>query len=202
MVWLAAGAMLAAMLAALLFSAPAKAHHRIQPGWHAWQLNPGYIRSGVPRSEQLVATRATRCTGGPAGGTSLLLMYLERWWPRGESWGIYDCRLPSLHSEGRAVDYHLDIRDAADRAAGHQILQFFLKTVSGRDAVMARRWGVQELIYDCIYWSPSTGIQTYYRCQRPGYSWTDRHLDHIHVGQNPFGAGGHTTAYTGYWPNH
>jgi hypothetical protein len=191
------------LLGATVFGTSAGADHTIRPAWFPWEQYPAQvIRSGVPRAEQFVSVPARSCSGREQGGTQLLLRYLDFHWARGESWGIYNCRLPSLHSEGRAVDFHLDINDPADRAAGHQIFGFFLKTVSGKDAVMARRWGIQEIIYDCIIWTVNGGLRRYSVCDRAGTSRTARHQDHIHIGQNPFGSGGHTSAYTGWRPNH
>ena len=52
-----------------------------------------------------------RCSGGSSAHA------------RGESWGIMRCEKLcrgnySLHAEGRAIDWHLDARNAADRRAG------------------------------------------------------------------------------------
>jgi len=205
-IWLTAVASLAALFSALLFSAPAKASHTIRPGWFPEQLSPYYRPLwGIPGADPFVSTRATRCTGQAAGGTYLLLRYLQRWYPRGENWGIYNCRLPSLHSEGRAVDFHLENTDPYDKAHGDQIFYWFLREdYGGTAAAMARRWGVQEIIWNCAIWSVNGGLRTYYRCDPndPGFSRdrTLRHEDHVHIGQNPYGAGGYTTAYTGYRP--
>lgn len=45
----------------------------------------------------------------PAAGTLRLANYVEYWWPRGENWGIYNCRTVhgssslSLHAGGREI---------------------------------------------------------------------------------------------------
>lgn len=57
-------------------------------------------------------------------GTLRLANYVEYWWPRGENWGICNCRTVhgssslSLHAGGRAYDHHLSVHDAKDKAAG------------------------------------------------------------------------------------
>jgi hypothetical protein len=211
-VGLAAFACLAVMLASLLFSAPARANHFIRPGWFPWQLNPAArIMSGVPKADALVSTPATGCRPGPnfgmQGGTYLLLRYLQYHYSRGELLQGYSCRRIanspywSLHAEGRANDFHLEDTDWSDLQIGNHIFEWFLRTVSGKPAVMARRWGVQEIIWRCAIWSVDRGLHYYEPC-RTTSDRTLRHENHIHIGQNPYGAGGYTTAYTGYWPNH
>lgn len=207
-IWLTALTLLALFSAAFL-SAPAKASHTIRPAWVPQQLSPYYSPpAGYPGPDAFVSTPATRCNQGPhpwgsQGGTYLLWLYLHHWYPRGENWGIYNCRLPSLHSEGRALDFHLENTDPYDKAHGDQIFLWFIRQdAAGNSAAMARRFGVQEIIWNCAIWSVNGGLRTYYRCDPndPGFSRdrTRRHENHVHIGQNPYGAGGYTTAYTGY----
>ena len=158
--------------------------------------------SGSPRPDRLRWASAEGCSGGSQRGTRNLLRYLEHWWPRGESWGIYSCRLPSLHSEGRAIDFHLDVRNSRDRRAGHAISRFFrARDSAGVRWAMARRFGVQEIIFDCKVWGAERareGWRPYFQCDNPGANRTAKHTDHIHIGQNWRGATRRTTAWTGW----
>src|SRR4051794_31754872 len=80
---------------------------------------------------------ARRCTGRAQPGTLALQSWLGHH-VRGVTWGIYGCRRTrsglsmSLHAEGRAVDWHLDVRKPADRAAANRLVRAFLAPRRGR----------------------------------------------------------------------
>src|SRR4051794_26705754 len=141
---------------------------------------------------------ARRCTGRAQPGTLALQSWL-RHHVRGATWGIYSCRrirsgsTMSLHAEGRAVDWHLDVGKAADRAAAHRLIRAFLgPDTAGRPAAMARRMGIQEGIWNCRVWRarrPTAGMGPYPACGR-GVSRTIEHKDHLHIGLNGGGPGG------------
>ena len=146
---------------------------------------------------------ARRCTGRAQRGTLALQSWLGRH-VRGVTWGIYSCRRTrsgssmSLHAEGRAVDWHLDVRKPADRAAANRLISAFLAPdAAGRPAAMARRMGLQEIIWNCRIWSarePTAGMRPYSVC-RGGTSRTMAHKDHLHIGLNWRGARGRSS----YW---
>jgi hypothetical protein len=149
----------------------------------------------APRSD-----RATRCAKGPQRGTRMLERWMQDNW-RGESWGIMRCErrrgrlVPSgLHGEGRALDWRLDAAKPAERAAGRRLLRLMLAPDRrGNPAALARRMGVQELIFDCLAWWPGgQGLHRYSSC-RPGVDRTTAHRDHIHIGLNWPGARGRTS---------
>ena len=139
---------------------------------------------------------ARRCTGRAQPGTLALQSWLGHH-VRGKTWGIYDCRRTrggsnmSLHAEGRAVDWHLDVAKAADRAAAkHLISALLAPDAAGRPAALARRMGLQEIIWNCRVWSarrPTEGMGPYSVCAR-GVSRTMEHKDHLHIGLNWRGA--------------
>ena len=92
---------------------------------------------------------ASRCRSKPARGT----LALERWLGlhvRGISWGIMRCeklssRNYSLHSEGRAIDWHLDVTDPTDRRAASKLIRLLLATDrAGNEHALARRRGVSR----------------------------------------------------------
>lgn len=137
----------------------------------------------------------TTCSGGPAAGTLRLANYVVYWWPRGENWGIYNCRTVhgssslSLHAGGRAYDHHLSVHDAKDKAAGDSIVAAFVRAdTKGNKYALAKRFGVQEIICNCRIWTSaraSEGLRPYGAC--PTTSDTIAHRDHVHIGQNPLG---------------
>jgi hypothetical protein len=151
------------------------------------------------------ADRATYCARGPQRGTLMLQRWLEANW-RGESWGIVRCdrvgrRLkPSgLHGEGRAIDWRLDAARPAERAEARRLLRLLLATDRrGNPTALARRMGVQELIFDCrSWWSGQPALHAYSAC-RPGVDRTTAHRDHVHIGLNRAGARGQTTFWRAF----
>jgi hypothetical protein len=146
---------------------------------------------------------ARKCTRRAQRGT----LALQNWLAtnvRGVSWGIYNCRKVrvgstlSLHAEGRAVDWHLDARRRDERAVADSLIKAFLAPdAAGTPEALARRMGVQEIIFNCRIWSanyPSAGMRPYSVCRRK-VSATEAHKDHLHIGLNWAGAREQTT----YW---
>ena len=96
---------------------------------------------------------ATRCNGGHIPpGTKAMLAWLERN-AAGVNWGEYRCEMwgkhsASLHSAGRAIDWH-----PATPRDGRALVTLLLAPDSdGNVAALARRMGIQGLIYDCKSW--------------------------------------------------
>jgi hypothetical protein len=151
--------------------------------------------------------RARHCTKSPRAGT----VALERWLAahsRGQSWGIMRCeklsrRNYSLHSEGRAIDWHLDARNPADRRAGRRLIELLLAPDrAGNPHALARRMGIQEIIWDCrAWWSGAEEPVRYSPCfsrrgkPRRRVDATTAHRDHIHIGLNRMGA----ARLTSFW---
>jgi hypothetical protein len=203
------GAMAIAMALVLILAggSAAQAASFIQPAVHPAQLNPDtVIPWGTPGPDPLRSdTPTTPCKNGPDGtpGARDMLRFLEYWWPRGESEGIYACRgigdtgSPSLHSEGRALDYHLNSAVPADKAAAVAIRKWFLADDSaGGHWAMARRFGIQELIYNEHIWTAARASKGWRDYAVP--SGGDKHLTHLHVGLNRPAANRNTSAWTGY----
>ncbi len=142
---------------------------------------------------------ASRCKQQPARGTVALQAWLERN-ARGTSWGIMRCqRLSrknfSLHSEGRALDWHLDVHDPTDRRAAERLIALLLAPdEAGNQHALARRMGIQEIIWDCrSWWSGAEGMDRYSLCfdrkgKRVEVGDTLAHRDHIHFGLSRAGA--------------
>jgi len=200
---------LAVVVAALAatFAAPALGEQAVRPAFAPQQLDPTEKRhGGTPLPDELRWQSPDGCDRGRfrgRTGTRRLYEFIEHWWPWVENWGYGSrrCR-DSLHDEGRAVDVHLDVRVRKDRRAAHEIKRFFLgKDSDGETWAMARRFGIQELIYNCHIWTStyaSSGWRRYSRCDDPGSSYTLKHKDHVHIGQSWHGARKKTSAYTGY----
>jgi hypothetical protein len=148
---------------------------------------------------------AKRCRRNPSPGA----LALQEWLGlhvRGISWGIMRCEKlsrdnHSLHSEGRALDWHLDAGDPTDRRAARKLIRLLLATDrAGNEHALARRMGIQEIIWDCrSWWSGSDGMDDYSLCvtdsgkPRRGVSPTLAHRDHVHLGLSRAGAAKRTS---------
>lgn len=149
---------------------------------------------------------ATHCTNRVPSGTRALVRWLDRH-TRGEFWGITRCEKfsagnYSLHSEGRAIDWHMDARKPAmKRQAMNLIRERLLATDRrGNEDALARRMGVQGIIYDCkAWWSSPGGLGQYSYCytengkRKKHLDPTAAHVDHIHIELNWAGAREHTS---------
>jgi hypothetical protein len=168
--------------------------------------NPADRLAGTP-IEGYRYDHARRCVKRPRAG----MLALQRWLQAhtaGESWGIMRCeklggRDYSLHAEGRALDWHLDARSRADRRAGDRLIRVLLAPDrDGNPQALARRMGVQEIIWDCrAWWSGAIAAQRYSACyskrgkRRRHVNATIAHIDHIHIGLNKMGA----ARLTSFW---
>ncbi|MBJ7331416.1 MAG: hypothetical protein JHC95_16095 [Solirubrobacteraceae bacterium] len=154
---------------------------------------------------------ATRCLRTRRPGVDAMVSWLEVN-ARGQFWGSFRCELwgegsASLHAEGRAIDWHLNVKNPADKAAAQKLIRLLLAPDSaGEPQALARRMGVQELIWDCGIWTahpPNAGAEEFsdYRdcfgkdgvTPRKRVSATIAHRDHIHIGMTKAGAMGRTS---------
>ncbi|MDO9356405.1 MAG: hypothetical protein Q7T55_22095 [Solirubrobacteraceae bacterium] len=151
--------------------------------------------------------RATHCVKGPTAGALALVKELPKFSPRGQFWGIMRCEKwgkgsASLHAEGRAIDWHLDVHDRADRADAEGLIRLLLAPdASGEPFALARRLGVQGIIWDCRSWWGGDSLGRYSACMKNG-KWnkkvddTTAHRDHVHLELNKAGAKLRTSWWT------
>jgi hypothetical protein len=145
---------------------------------------------------------ATHCDGGHIPpGTKAMLAWLEHN-ADGVNWGEYRCEMwgkhsASLHSAGRAIDWH-----PATMKDGYALVQLLLAPdTAGNVAALARRMGVQGLIFNCKAWfGGSDGQMTDYSyCydkhgkRKRGLDPTQAHMNHVHIELNLLGAAKKTT---------
>ena len=143
---------------------------------------------------------ATRCLKHPQKG----MLALQDWLSKhagGVSWGIMRCEKwgkhsASLHAEGRALDWHLDAHNPAERGEAQRIINLMLAPDKlGNMHALARRMGVQEIIFNCQGWfSGDGGMRPYSVCydkkgrRKKNVDDTTAHRNHIHFGLNWAGA--------------
>lgn len=167
--------------------------------------NPADALASLP-IERFAYDPATHCVKRPAAGALALQSWLGRH-ERGVSWGIMRCEKwgahsASLHAEGRAVDWHLDVHDPADARAARQLISALLAPdVKGRPAALARRMGVQEIIFDCRAWFGggwgAPALTRYSTCKGDKkVDDTTAHRNHVHLGLTKRGAAKRTSFWT------
>jgi hypothetical protein len=150
--------------------------------------------------EDLQYDNAKRCLSHSQPGTLALQSWLQRNW-RGVSWGIMRCEKLSphnysLHSEGRAIDWRLDAGIPVEHHAALRLIDMLLAHDSkGNEAALARRMGVQGIIFNCRQWfGYGDRLSPYSYCYRRDgklRNHIDRtlaHRNHIHIELNWAGA--------------
>jgi hypothetical protein len=178
----------------------------------ACALAPGLARAAITTNpanraallsepiEELHYDNAKRCLSHPQPGTLALQSWLQRNW-RGVTWGIMRCEKLSphnysLHSEGRAIDWHLDAGVPVEHHAALRLIDMLLAPDSnGNEAALARRMGVQGMIFNCHQWfGYGDRLSPYSYCYRRDgklRNHLDRtlaHRNHIHIELNWAGA--------------
>lgn len=145
--------------------------------------------------------QARKCRSKPTRGAKSLVRWLDRT-VRGESWGINRCeRLKaggnySVHSEGRAVDWRLDAGKPKEKRSAMRLIHTLIaKDRRGNFNALARRMGVQGLIFDCrSWWVGMRKLGRYGYCYKPNgnrrrnLDRTQAHRDHVHIELNWPGA--------------
>lgn len=127
----------------------------------------------------------------------------------GVSWGTYRCERwgkgsASLHAEGRALDWHLDAAVKREAREAERIVRLLLAPDKrGEPQALARRMGVQEIIWDCGYWRQGmTAFSGIDECFTPSgrrrgdVDRTQAHMDHVHFGFTVKGANGRSSFWT------
>ena len=144
---------------------------------------------------------AHRCGPHSTPGIRLLTRWVDRHF-RGDYWGVYRCEklgkgTKSLHSEGRALDWRLDAGRKREKRQANFLIERLLATdQNGNAHALARRMGVQEIIFNCKSWfSGADGMGPYSACQGGHVDRTTAHKNHIHIGLNKQGA----AAKTSFW---
>jgi hypothetical protein len=183
---------------------------------HAYPHVSGASVPGNPaNAKRLLATpvespvydAATHCDAQARPGMLDLQHWLEHH-VRGVFWGSYRCEKwgkhsASLHAENRAIDWHLSVHSAADRRAAANLIALLLAPDrDGNPQALARRMGVEEIIWNCGYWGAGmTDFKPYSPCftrkGKPNRAVDDTtaHRDHVHLGMTYAGA----AARTSFW---
>ncbi|MDA0172919.1 hypothetical protein OJ998_27710 [Solirubrobacter taibaiensis] len=197
-----------ALVVVLGLSGSATAHAYESPvAYSAVSNNPADALAELP-IEDSVYDPATKCSARPKPGMTALVKWLTRN-AAGAFWGTYRCEKwgknsASLHAEGRAVDWALDVAVPAQRKAAEKLIALFLAPDRvGQPQALARRMGVEEIIWDCGYWGAGMAqFRPYSPCLskrgklRRKVNKTIAHRDHLHIGLTKAGAAKKTSFWT------
>jgi hypothetical protein len=195
-------------LTVLAFAAPtANAYPKLPVPLPPVERNPADALADLP-IEGSIYDGAAKCRNRRNAGITALSNWLGAN-SRGVFWGSYRCEKwgknsASLHAENRAIDWHLDAFDKADRRAADKLIRLLLAPDRlGNPQALARRMGVEELIWDCGYWGAGMDeFNPYSVCykrngkKRKRFDRTAAHQDHIHIGMTKAGAKAHTSFWT------
>ena len=191
-------------LAAACLLAPAAHAFRLPETLPPVKGNPAN-RLAALEPDPIAYDGARRCDPKVKPGVVRFTRWLQRN-ARGAFWGSYRCEKwgkheASLHAENRAVDWHLSASAAGDRRAARALIRLLLAPDrAGTPQALARRMGVEEIIWDCSYWAAGmTQFKRYAPCfgkdgtPRRRVNTTVAHRDHIHFGLSKAGAAARTT---------
>ena len=173
-------------------------------GLLALSAGPAHAAAAVPATPDLGPTidayqpwdptEGTTCKTVVQPGIVAIMDVIRRTYPAYTSFGtLRACSTtsPSGHQEGRALDWMVDSRVPAQKAAADAFIGWLLATDAyGNENAMARRLGVMYLIYDSWMWRA-------YDLTRHTAPAGDPHIDHIHLSLGWPGALAQTSFYTG-----
>lgn len=188
------------LVVALSLAVPAASHaYRLPDDLASVRGNPANKLVSIAIDDETY-DHASRCTPRAKKGVLAAVRWLERN-ADGVNWGIYRCEKwgkdsASLHAESRAIDWH-----PSSRMAAAALIELLLAPdKAGNEHALARRMGIQEIIWDCSYWGAGTPqFSKYDYCfdrgekRKKGLNPTAAHLDHVHIGFTKKGAAGRTS---------
>lgn len=112
---------------------------------------------------------------------------LKKWLKQNTMRGVYSNAIRcdgGVHNTGRALDWSLDARKKKEKRKADRVVNTWLaKDDRGRRNALARRMGVQLIIWNCKFWlAGDTGMRKYSACKgTKNPDPTQGHIDHIHV---------------------
>lgn len=134
------------------------------------------------------------CTPSAKPGTTALLKLLISTWGGGSSGISRACSVgtTSEHKEGRALDWHMDVRSASQRKRVDRALAW----LTANNGEVAYRLGVMYVLWNQHIWSlyyPELG----WRKMADRGSYTANHKNHVHISLSWDGAMKQTSWWTG-----
>lgn len=127
---------------------------------------------------------ASGCVKRNPKGMRKLIRWMKRHTKRKTIYGTIRCD-GGVHSTGRALDWMLDARKKRQKRKAMRVINTWVaKDKRGRPNALARRMGIQLIIYNCRWWQAGDrGWQRYSACSggKKNADPTQGHIDHIHI---------------------
>ena len=196
-------ALVASLVAFAAGAAPVDARPSSPPAMAPVPLGPVRLPSAIDAASPYLPQ--TDCDLILRPGTVALMRLLQRTYPDGTNLGILQScqieRVTSEHSDGRALDFALNVRNTHQRLEAQTFLTWLFATDRlGHREAMARRLGIMYVIYNSqiravwdTQWMPyQPGL-----CGRSSGDDVTCHRNHIHISLSWAGALGRTSFWTG-----
>ncbi|PFG18262.1 hypothetical protein ATK74_2846 [Propionicimonas paludicola] len=154
---------------------------------------PASLSSNVIDAHPGYQPQTTCSPSAKPGATALLNLLITTW--GGSSSGISRACTTggtSEHKEGRALDWHMDVKNASDVAQVDKALTW----ITANNGEIARRLGIMYIIWNQQLWAtyaPDRG----WRNEADRGSYTANHKDHVHISLTWDGAYQQTSWWTG-----
>jgi len=154
---------------------------------------PATLASNVIDAHPGYQPQTTCSPSAKPGATALLSLLIKTW--GGSSSGISRACTTggtSEHKEGRALDWHMDMKNASDVAQVDKALTW----ITANNGEIARRLGIMYIIWNQRLWAtyaPDRG----WRNEADRGSYTANHKDHVHISLTWDGAYQQTSWWTG-----
>lgn len=122
------------------------------------------------------------CVQRDPKGMKQLVKFLKQTTKKNTIYGTVRCD-GGVHGTGRAVDWMLDSRKRSQKNLAMTLINTWMaKDSRGRPNALARRMGVQLIIYNCRYWQAGDrGWNPYSVCSSKNVDPTQGHIDHVHI---------------------
>jgi len=167
-------------LLAMAFGASASKHR--EPA-HILEPNPANDRSLLSaRMDPVQYDGGGNCVSKDPPGMKALIRWMKKNTKKNVPYGTIRCD-GGVHGTGRALDWMLDARDKRSKAMAMTVINTWMADDKrGRDNALARRMGIQLIIYNCRYWQAGDkSWNPYSACSGSHPDPTQGHIDHVHI---------------------
>ncbi len=177
--------LIALLLAAGLLAALLDASASAKRPAHLLRPNPANARDLISkRMDPVRYDGGGRCVKRDPPGMKALIKWMKRNTRRNTVYGTIRCD-GGLHATGRALDWMLDARRHHQKQLAMTVINTWMAADKrGRANALARRMGIQLIIYNCRFWQAGNrGWSRYSACSggRQNADPTQGHIDHVHI---------------------
>lgn len=124
------------------------------------------------------------CVNKAPKGMKKLVRFMKKTTKKKTIYGTIRCD-GGVHGTGRALDWMLDARKKGQKRKAMTVINTWMaRDEKGRRNALARRMGIQLIIYNCKWWQAGDkGWNRYSACSggKRNADPTQGHIDHIHI---------------------